>query len=333
MRGQTWTTPMEARPASFDLVPLPQMHIVTPCVLSRSLSDHVGRPVYLKLENLQPSGSFKIRGIGHAMRKAAKAGVKSFVVSSGGNAGLAAAHAARELGLPITVFLPTSTHGLVAKKLEAEGAHVQIHGRIWNEAAEKAQSTAEETGAFLVHPFDHPDVWKGHSSVIDELKDQLGEEPGLIVTCVGGGGLLLGIIEGLERVGWSRVPILCMETEGADCFNASVKAGHLVSIPDITSIAKCLGARKPAGALEKHLGKKEIISRVVSDKQALTAILRFADEHRMLVEPACGAALAGLYEEASKVALSDGKPIVVVLCGGSAVSLQLLQEWRSIVSQ
>ncbi|XP_037091096.1 serine dehydratase-like [Pollicipes pollicipes] len=180
------------------------LHIETPALLSPSLTRLAGRHVYLKLENLQPSGSFKLRGIGCLCEEARAAGCSEIISSSGGNAGLAAAYAARTLGMACTVYTPHSTPALLVDKLRNEGADVQIVGKNWNEANEVAVERAQRPGCWFVHPYEHPSIWRGHSTLVDELHRQLAAPPAAVILSVGGGGLANGVIEGLERVGASR---------------------------------------------------------------------------------------------------------------------------------
>ncbi len=122
--------------------------------------------------------------------------------------------------------------------------------------------------------------------------------PDVVVLSVGGGGLLCGIIEGLRRNDMAHVPILAVETEGADSLGASLRAGQHVEIEDIKSIATSLGAKKVASAAYEWCYRHEVASHIVSDREVVTACLRFYQDHHLLVEPACGASLAALYEEA-----------------------------------
>ncbi|XP_010021974.1 PREDICTED: serine dehydratase-like, partial [Nestor notabilis] len=148
-------------------------HIVSPVLESLPLSRAAGTKVYMKLENVQPTGSFKIRGIGHLCQEAAKKGCSHFVSSSGGNAGLAAAYAAQKLGVPITVVVPSSTGPGTVRRLQEMGAEVEISGQVWDDANRRALELAETKGWVSIHPFDHPLVWQGHSSLVQELKDSL----------------------------------------------------------------------------------------------------------------------------------------------------------------
>ncbi|XP_012519015.1 PREDICTED: serine dehydratase-like isoform X2 [Propithecus coquereli] len=213
-------------------------HTVTPMLESWALSQVAGMTVFLKCENMQPTGSFKIRGIGHFCQEMAKKGCRHFVCPSGGNAGIAAAYAARKLGIPATIVLPESTALRVVRRLQGEQAEVQLFGKVWDKANLKAQELAQRDGWVNVSPFDHPLIWEGNASLVQELKAALGTPPGAVVLAVGGGGLLAGVVAGLVEVGWQHVPIIAMETRGAHSFNAAVKAGRLVTLPDITRWAR-----------------------------------------------------------------------------------------------
>ncbi|KAB0401859.1 hypothetical protein E2I00_010840, partial [Balaenoptera physalus] len=143
-------------------------HIVTPLLESWPLSQVVDMPVFLKYENVQPTGSFKIRGIGHFCQEVAKKGCRHLVCSSGGNAGIAAAYAARKLGIPATIVLPEGTSLQVVRRLQGEGAEVQLTGKVWDEANLRAQELAKKDGWVNIHPFDHPLIWEGHGSLVVE---------------------------------------------------------------------------------------------------------------------------------------------------------------------
>nr|XP_057946800.1 synaptotagmin-14-like isoform X5 [Doryrhamphus excisus] len=274
------------------------MHVNTPLLESIAMSKRVGTTVYLKMENSQPSGSFKIRGIGHLCQQLAPRS-KGIVCSSGGNAGMAAAYAARKMRVPATVILPSTTPQFVVQRLQEQGATVKVVGKVWDDAHAEALRIAETEGLVYVPPFDHPLIWQGNSSVITEAASTLGPsvKPGAVLVSVGGGGLLCGVVQGLKDVGWVDVPIIAMETVGADCLNASVKAGRMVTLDDITSEATCLGAKTACRKAFEYTQSNEvtIISELVTDEQALGAVETFLDEERVLVELACGAALAAVY--------------------------------------
>eukprot|EP01101_Sappina_pedata_P006630 TRINITY_DN334_c0_g1_i1.p2 TRINITY_DN334_c0_g1~~TRINITY_DN334_c0_g1_i1.p2 ORF type:complete len:321 (-),score=106.58 TRINITY_DN334_c0_g1_i1:59-1021(-) len=316
------------------------IHVVSPLLHSLVLSKELGVPVFLKMDTVQPSGSFKIRGLGLACQRAViERGCTHLVCSSGGNAGLAVAHAGRLLGVKVTIVVPLSTVELLRRRLsDWESASVIIHGSVWDEADAKARQIVSEEGptAAYLPPFDHPDVWEGNSSMVDEIADQLGQHgiqgaPGAIVCTVGGGGLFNGICQGLWRKNWKEVAVVAVETEGAASFYASVKAGQVVSLSSITSIAKSLGALRVSKESLEWTSRLQVINCLVSDKNAVDACLRFADEARALVEPACSAGLAVLYEKKKELICLEAKSIVVVVCGGNAVTIDQLLEWKRTI--
>ncbi|CAK6968087.1 serine dehydratase-like [Scomber scombrus] len=309
-------------------------HVNTPLLESVTMSKVVGTTVYLKMENSQPSGSFKIRGIGHLCQQLATQS-KGVVCSSGGNAGMAAAYAARKMGVPATIIVPSSSPQLVVQRLQDQGATVKIIGKVWDDANAEALRMAETEGLTYVPPFDHPLLWHGHASIIAEAAACLGPsvKPGAVVLSVGGGGLLCGVIQGLKDVGWTDVPVIAMETEGADCFNAAVKAGKVVTLDDITSEAKCLGAKTVCKKAFEYSQCSEltIISELVTDQQALHAVETFLDEERVLVEMACGAALAAVYSGVVRRLQDEGRllgPLLVIVCGGSSVDMKQLSHLK-----
>ncbi|XP_038619546.1 serine dehydratase-like [Tachyglossus aculeatus] len=311
-------------------------HVVTPLLESTALTQAAGARVLLKLENVQPSGSFKIRGIGYFCQEMAQKGCKHLVCSSGGNAGLAAAYAAKRLGLPATIVLPKTSSPQVVERLRVEGAHVELIGKVWDDASLKAQELAKREGWVNVHPFDHPLIWQGHASIVRELKAALDpHKPGSIVLSVGGGGLLAGVVAGMKEVDWLDVPILAMETKGAHCFNAALLAGKPIPLPDITSVAKCLGAKTVAARALECTRECRIISEVVDDRDAVEAVERFLEDERMLVEPACGAALAAIYSGLVRRLQEEGRlgstpgVVVVIVCGGSSINMAHLQAMKA----
>ena len=301
------------------------LHIATPLLPSNAFSGQAGARVWLKMEALQPSGSFKLRGIGHACETYAARGARRIVASSGGNAGLAAAHAARRLGLPALVVVPETTSERARALLAREGAEVCVHGVSFQEANAYAQSLLGSQDAFI-HPFDDPLLWEGHASMIDEVA-QAGLRPDAVVLAVGGGGLLSGVVAGLRRQGWNEVPVFAVETEGADSYAQSLAAGERIELPAIASIATSLGARKVSQHAFELASVHPITPVVVSDGEAVAACLRFMDEHRVVVEPACGAALALAWQEGGQLAAFQN--VLVIVCGGATATVAQLQAWHA----
>jgi L-serine/L-threonine ammonia-lyase len=299
------------------------LHIETPLFESRAMTLQAGRDVWLKMEAMQPPGSFKIRGIGLACQEYARRGAKRFISSSGGNAGIAVAYAGRHLSVPVVVVVPETTTERAKALIRQEGAEVLVHGASWFEANRLALSMVEASDAFL-HPFDDPFVWRGHSSMVDEVV-QSGVRPDAVVLSVGGGGLFSGVVEGLQRNGWSDVPVVAVETEGAESFAGSVRAGHRVELPAITSIATSLGATQICEQAFTWSQKHPVRSAVVTDAAAVSGCLRFIADQRIVVEPACGASLAAVYDGAPELEGFDS--LLIVVCGGVTVTVEKLQTW------
>ena len=289
---------------------------------SLALSAASGVKVWLKVEALQPSGSFKLRGIGYACQVYKGKGAERFVSSSGGNAGLAVAYAGRRLKIPVTVVVPETTSERAKEMLLLERAEVLVHGVSWQEADDLARSLLTDTDAYL-HPFDDPLLWQGHASMIDEVFTA-GLRPDAVVLSVGGGGLLSGVVQGLERNGAPDIPIIAVETSGAASLRAARDAGEPVALARITSVATSLGAKRVCEQAFRYSQERPIRSVVLSDRAALAACKRYLDDHRILVEPACGASLAAVYENAPE--LQGLATVLVIVCGGVGVTMEQIQK-------
>ena len=303
------------------------LHIDTPLIESGAMAGKDGQRVWLKMEALQPPGSFKIRGIGHACETYLRRGAKRFICSSGGNAGIAAAYAGRRLNVPVLVVVPETTSERARELIARERAGILVHGASFQEANALAQSMVGPHDAFI-HPFDDPLLWQGHASMIDEGA-RAGLTPDAVVLSVGGGGLLCGVAEGLQRNGWGHVPVIAVESAGADSLAQSLSANTRVELPAITSIATSLGARMVCQQAYTWSAEHPVRSIVVSDQAAVAACLRFMDDQRVVVEPACGASLAVLYGAAPE--LIGYKNVLVIVCGGVTATVAQLQAWGTLL--
>ncbi len=166
------------------------LHIRTPLILHPGLSTPTRR-IWLKLENLQPSGSFKLRGMGLLCSQAAEQGKRKVVCPSGGNAGLATAVAAANLGLKACIVVPNTTPETTRARIRKTGAEVIVHGKVWDEANQRAKELAQGADTEYVPAFDHPVLWEGHSTMIDEILEDCPQVDAL-VTSVGGGRIAGG---------------------------------------------------------------------------------------------------------------------------------------------
>lgn len=298
-----------------------EIAIRTPLIHSLPLSQLSGSNVWLKMESAQPSGSFKLRSAGYICQYYAAQGAKAFVSSSGGNAGIAVAHSGRRLGLPVTVVVPETTPARARQLIEQEGARLIVHGSVWSEANAYALSLASQEHIYI-HPFDNPLLWDGISTLVDEVIDE-GLRPDAVILSVGGGSLLSGIAQGLEKHQLSHIPIYAVETEGTASLNAALEAGERVTLDRVSGIATTLAASQVCENAFNVARRADVRGKVVSDDEAVNACRRFLDDHRVLTEPACGVSLSMLYD--GKIGFKSDDDVLVIVCGGASVTLESLQ--------
>lgn len=298
-----------------------EIAIRTPLIHSLPLSQLSGSNVWLKMESAQPTGSFKLRSAGHICQYYAAQGAKAFVSSSGGNAGIAVAHSGRRLGLPVTVVVPETTPARARQLIEQEGARLIVHGSVWSEANAYALSLASQEHIYI-HPFDNPLLWDGISTLVDEVIDE-GLRPDAVILSVGGGSLLSGIAQGLEKHQLSHIPIYAVETEGTASLNAALEAGERVTLDRVSGIATTLAASQVCENAFNVTRRADVRGKVVSDDEAVNACRRFLDDHRVLTEPACGVSLSMLYD--GKIGFKSDDNVLVIVCGGASVTLESLQ--------
>lgn len=300
------------------------LSIKTPLIQSLVLSQLNQCQVWLKMEALQPSASFKQRGISHACQKYFEQGAQRFISSSGGNAGLAVAYTGRQLGVPVTVVVPETTAQRARELIAQQGAEVIVHGASWTEANALAQSLLTQHDVFI-HPFDHPLLWEGIIPMIDEVIAD-GVTPDAVVLSVGGGSLLSGVAAGLKKHGLAHIPIYAVETQGTASLHASIVAKQHVELDQVSGIATTLAAKKVCQNAFEVSQELEVRSLVVSDQDTVDACLKFVDDHRILVEPACGATLSVLYDQAIQFKPTD--QVLVIVCGGAGITLETLQAFN-----
>jgi L-serine/L-threonine ammonia-lyase len=310
---------------------LKPLHVVTPTIQSMPLQERTGKQVYLKMECYQPVGSFKIRGLGRLAQYYVEQGYTHLVCSSGGNAGVAAAYVGLRLGVKVQVFIPSTSNPRYIAAIKGYGAEVIVAGDVWDEANAVALDTAEKYSAAYIPPFNHPLIWAGHSTLIDEVVAE-GVKPDAVVVAVGGGGLACGILAGMHNYGWQDVPLITVETTGTASFKASVDAGQLVTLPSVSGIATSLAAKRVTSRLFEYTKEHTITPLVVSDQSTIMACTAFLDDHHVLLEPASGASLSVIYDQ--HPALSEYSSILVIVCGGIGLSLNSLMDYlRSTADQ
>ncbi|MGW2957401.1 threonine ammonia-lyase [Streptomyces sp. NPDC001220] len=285
---------------------------VTAMESSRYLSQLVGSPVHLKCENLQRTGSFKLRGayvrIAGLLPEQRAAGV---VAASAGNHAQGVALASALLGVHATVFMP---NGAPLPKISATreyGAEVRLHGQVVDETLAAAQEYAAETGAVFIHPFDHPDVIAGQGTVGLEILDQC-PEAGTIVVGIGGGGLAAGIAVAVKAVR-PDVRIVGVQAEGAAAYPPSLAAGRPVSVRNPVTMADGIKVGRPGDVPFALIEELVDEVRTVGEDQLSAALLLCLERAKLVVEPAGAAPVAALLAEPGAFA----GPVVAVLSGGN----------------
>lgn len=341
-------------------------YVETPLIPSLYLSEVTGAQVYLKLEMVQPSGSFKSRGLGNLVYQTivnAPPGTDlHFFSPSGGNAGCGTAYAARQYGKKCTVCLPTISNPTMVERIRKTGARVVIHGKTIAEADHHLRTVLMpncKERAVYCHPYNDPVVWEGNSSLATELVKQysdlapyegdsdsegsdlslpdddrpLSRRPDAVICSCGGGGLYNGLVQGFDKTGWHDVPIVAVETEGCAALNQSLAAGgEQIQIETPSTIATSLSTMnvtKETIANAMRTDRKTYPVQV-SDADAAASCIYFARDHKLLIEAACGTALAPLYNGKIKEILpnlNQDSTLVVIICGGTSVTWDILMSY------
>ncbi|MET8732403.1 MULTISPECIES: threonine ammonia-lyase [Streptomyces] len=279
---------------------------------SRHLTELVGAPVHLKCENLQRTGSFKLRGayvrISGLTPVERAAGV---VAASAGNHAQGVALASSLLGVRSTVFMPVGAPLPKVAATREYGAEVRLHGQVVDETLAAAQRYAEETGAVFIHPFDHPDIIAGQGTVGLEILEQC-PEVRTIVLGIGGGGFAAGVAVAVKALR-PDIRIVGVQAEGAACYPPSLAAGYPVSLDAPATMADGIKVGRPGDvpfALVEELVDEV---RTVTEDELSSALLLCLERAKLVVEPAGASPVAAL--------LSDPKafrgPVVAVLSGGN----------------
>lgn len=264
------------------------------------------RPVELKLECLQFSGSFKARG---AMNTALATGADPLVAASGGNHGLAVAEVARRLGRAAEIFVPEVTPEAKRRRIRAAGATLHVAGPLYADAQAACDAWAGSRGLPVIHPYDAPLTVAGQATVGVELVEQR-PDVDTVVVAAGGGGLAAGLAAALPR----RVRLVTVEPRTSACFHAAVAAGGPVEVEVSGVAADSLGARR-VGDLAWALLARRAEPVLVDDETIEAGRRRLWDEVRLLVEPGGAAAFAAL--AAGAVDVTDGERVAVIVCGAN----------------
>ncbi|MDW5327501.1 threonine/serine dehydratase [Plantactinospora sp. KLBMP9567] len=269
--------------------------------------------LWLKLEFLQHSGSFKARGAFNRVLAAAERGelpAAGVVTASGGNAGAAVGYAAKSLGVPAEVYVPTAAPAVKIGKLRQLGATVVRHGTEYAEAYDAAVKRAADTGALFCHAYDQPEICAGQGTLGLELLEQTGELDTVLVA-VGGGGLMAGVATALD----GRARAVAVEPESASALHAALAAGGPVDVPVAGVAADSLGARRVGGIAYEVAVRAGVRSLLVSDAQIVQARRLLWSHYRVAVEHGTAAAMAALTSGAYRPVA--GERLAVLLCGAN----------------
>ncbi|PZG08960.1 threonine/serine dehydratase [Nonomuraea aridisoli] len=269
--------------------------------------------LWFKLEQLQHSGSFKVRGAFNRILAAGDVPAAGVIAASGGNHGLAVAFAARAVGVRAEIFVPEVTSPVKVAGLRALGAHITQTGSIYSEAAEAAAKRAAETGALQVHAYDQPEVVAGQGTTGLELMEQTGGVDTVLVA-VGGGGFAAGVTVGTSA-GGSGPRIVAVEPERIPTLHAAREAGKPVPVQVGGVAADALGASVIGGLAFEILSGPRVESVLVSDEAIVAARRTLWERHRVAAEHAGAAAYAALLSDVYRP--EPGERVAVVICGSN----------------
>ncbi|ASO18414.1 threonine dehydratase [Actinoalloteichus hoggarensis] len=291
----------------------------TPLRPSRALGDRCDTEVHLKCENLQRTGSFKIRGAYNRIHNLSpEQRARGVVAASAGNHAQGVALAASLLGIPCTVFMPEQASLPKMSATKAYGAEVRLVGAVLEESLAAAMEHARRTGAELIHPFDHDDVVAGQGTVGLEILEQL-PDVRTIVVAAGGGGLVAGIAAAVKPQR-PDVRIIAAQAAKAAAWPASLAAGAPVRLTEMQTMADGIAVGEPGVVTFRHVA--ELVDDVitVSEESLSRALLLCLERAKMLVEPAGAAGVAAMLDHPGRF---EG-PVAVVLSGGNIDPLLLL---------
>ena len=283
----------------------------TNLVYSEYFSNQTGNKVYLKPENMQYTGAYKVRGAYYKISTMSEeARKKGLITASAGNHAQGVAFAAKKYGVNATVVMPTTTPLIKVNRTKGYGAEVVLHGDVYDEACEYALKLAEEKGLTFVHPFDDLDVATGQGSIAMEIIKELPTVDYILVP-VGGGGLATGVST-LAKLLNPNIKVIGVEPAGANCLQASIKAGKVTTLPTVSTIADGTAVKTPGSKVFPYLQKNldDIIT--VPDEDLIVAFLDMVENHKMIVENSGLLTVAALKQMNVK-----DKKIVSILSGGN----------------
>ncbi len=283
----------------------------TKLIYSDYWSNATGNKVYLKPENLQRTGAYKVRGAYYKITTMSdEERKKGLITASAGNHAQGVAYAAKQYGVKAVICMPTSTPLIKVNRTKALGAEVVLYGDVYDDAYKKALELADEHGYTLVHPFDDLDVATGQGTIAMEIFKEL-PTVDVILVPIGGGGLATGVST-LAKLLNPNIKVIGVEPAGANCMQESIKAGHVVTLPTVNTIADGTAVKTPGEKIFPYLCKNldDIIT--VPDEDLVVSFLDMVENHKMVVEN------SGLLSVAALKQLDcTDKKIACVLSGGN----------------
>ncbi|MDY5806254.1 MAG: threonine ammonia-lyase [Lachnospira sp.] len=283
----------------------------TNLVYSEYFSAQTGNKVYLKPENMQYTGAYKVRGAYYKISTMSEdARKKGLITASAGNHAQGVAFAAKKYGVKATVVMPTTTPLIKVNRTKGYGAEVILYGNVYDESCEYAIKLANEKGLTFVHPFDDLDVATGQGSIAMEIIKELPTVDYILVP-IGGGGLATGV-SALAKLLNPNIKVIGVEPAGANCLQASFEAGKVVTLPTVNTIADGTAVKTPGSKLFPYLQKNLDDVIAVEDEDLIVAFLDMVENHKMIVEN------SGLLTVAALKQLNvKDKKIVSILSGGN----------------
>ena len=283
----------------------------TKMIYSDVFSEESENQVYIKPENLQKTGSFKIRGAYNKMTKLNdEEKSKGVIASSAGNHAQGVAYAAQKLGIKAVIVMPKHTPLIKVQATRKYGAQVVLHGEVYDDAYKKACELQEKKGYVFIHPFDDEDVIEGQGSIALEVLEEL-PDADMILVPLGGGGLISGIASAAKQMN-PRIKIVGVEPQGAASAIASLESGKVIELSDCSTIADGTAVKRIGDLTFQYISKyvDEIIT--VSDYELMESFLLLVEKHKIVAENSGILAIAGLKKLKGK-----NKKIISVLSGGN----------------
>lgn len=283
----------------------------TKLVYSDYFSAQTGNKVYLKPENMQVTGAYKLRGAYYKISTLSEAERgKGLITASAGNHAQGVAYAAKAFGAKAVIVMPTTTPLIKVERTKSYGAEVVLYGNVYDEACDYAYKLAEEHGFTFIHPFDDPAVATGQGTIAMEIIKEL-PLVDYILAPIGGGGLITGVST-LVKLLNPNIKVIGVEPAGANCMQASLKEGEVVTLDGVNTIADGTAVKRPGDHIFPYIQKNvdEIIT--VEDSELIVAFLDMVENHKMIVEN------SGLLTVAALKHLKfTGKKVVSILSGGN----------------